>query len=32
MGILFPVVLYGAFQALWSMNDDAGQLDRLRSC
>jgi len=23
MGLLFPVVLYGAFQALWSMNDDA---------
>lgn len=23
MGLLFPVVLYGAFEALWSMNDDA---------
>ena len=23
MGLLSPVVLYGAFQALWSMNDDA---------
>ncbi len=23
MGLLFPVVLYGAFQSLWSMNDDA---------
>ena len=23
MALLFPVVLYGAFQSLWSMNDDA---------